>query len=45
MDCDNPNLLEKREALKRAYSQFQPFHPILPLVLKDFQVFLSLRVM
>ena len=40
MDWDDPALIEKREALKQAYLQLQPYHPTLPSTLKDFQVFL-----
>ena len=40
MDWDDPALIEKREALKQAYLQLQPYHPTLPSTLKDFHVFL-----
>ena len=39
MDGDDLVLIEKRDALKQAYSQLQSYHPSLPSTLKDFQVF------
>jgi hypothetical protein len=41
MDWDDPALIERRDALKQAYSHLQPYHPSLPPTLKDFQVFLG----
>ena len=41
MDGDDLVLIEKRDALKQAYSQLQSYHPSLPSTLKEFQVFCS----